>query len=894
MRLHRALRHASLAAATLAVAATPALAGGPIFNCGSGVPLVWPSGGANVPFNPDQGPLGPLTNAEAVAAVGDAFLQWANVPSATISFTNAGLLPVDVDVTNFGPFLEPVAPDGLSAIVFDDTGEIFDLVFGPDSGILGFAGPEWIDVATCTVLEGVSFLNGPTFTNLVEASDVIVHEIGHYVGLGHSVVNGQVFFFDDATGPAPFPGTAAFDQLETMYPFYGGEGQGTSSPHRDDIAIISGLYPEPTFAGTTGSITGSIFGSNGTTRLTGVNVIARNLADPYNDAVSAISGDRTDDFSQADPLTGAYRLDGLTPGATYAVFVDEILAGGFSTPPLVPLPGPEEFHNGANESADASTDDPTEFTGVVAAAGGTAANINVIFNAFAPGDPLPVGDEDSVQLFLPFAFKMCGQEFDSVFVNSNGTLTFGEPQGPFDFFEGADLLLAGPARIAGLWEDLDASAGGVVTFDQTANSFTVIWDSVPEFIIGGSNTFEITLKRSSNQAIVEYGALSAPGGLAGLTCGSAVNSQFENEENLRRHHSHRTNVNMSGRTTAFEIFTDEDNDLAGFEIKYVNFKRAFEDEFEGRHGNNTLATATRIDLPFNTASVRRFSEINPVGGDVDYYRFRARAGDILALETVRGTTGFDSMIGLFDADTGDLLALDDDGGCCGIGGLSRLVVQVSVDINLALAVTSWPDFDFNGTDGVTGGRYVLVVNKYRGELLDTGDDTATEVPLTRPFWFQGEFHDTVFVNSNGNLSFGAGDTDFSESPAELLAGPPRIAALWDDLDATFGEGFVVAEQGSHSTTIHYLSVPQFFDRSPNYFSIGLHPFGIIAFDYSATARGDGIVGVTEGGGAADPGETDLTGRFLPIFSAAGTTYEQFIFPEPFDLSFESLFFAPFF
>ena len=117
-----------------------------------------------------------------------------------------------------------------------------------------------------------------------------------------------------------------------MYPFLFING-GQATPHRDDIAIFSTLYPEPTFAATTATISGRILGPNRTTPLTGVNVIARNVASPYDDAVSAISSDFTNDYTEGAPLVGRYRLRGLTPGASYAVFVDQILAGGFSTPP---------------------------------------------------------------------------------------------------------------------------------------------------------------------------------------------------------------------------------------------------------------------------------------------------------------------------------------------------------------------------------------------------------------------------------------------------------------------------------------------------------------------------------------------------------------------------------
>ena len=108
--------------------------------CQPGVPYVYPGGGANILWNPDQGGLGPLTNGQAIAAVDASFDAWENLPQSSASYFQGTTLAVDIDETNFGPVLNPVAPNGLSEIVFDEDGAIFSILFGPGSGILGFAG----------------------------------------------------------------------------------------------------------------------------------------------------------------------------------------------------------------------------------------------------------------------------------------------------------------------------------------------------------------------------------------------------------------------------------------------------------------------------------------------------------------------------------------------------------------------------------------------------------------------------------------------------------------------------------------------------------------------------------------------------------------------------------
>jgi len=721
--------------------------------------------------------------------------------------------------------------------------------------------------------------NGPAFGSPVEAFDVLVHEFGHYQNLGHTAVNGQIGI-GDQSGPTPHNtfGFPVVTQIETMYPFYFGAGSGTGSLHADDIAGLSTLYPEAVFFAATGSISGTIYAPNGTTRLTGVNVIARNLANPFDDAVSAMSSDFTDDFSQASPLAGRYTLRGLTPGAQYAIFVDEILAGGFSTPPLSPLPGPEEFYNGASESTNATTDAPSSFTPVGAPAGVIVGGIDILFNAPSPGDPLPVGDDGAFELFLPFTFNLCGQKFESVFVNANGSLTFGGPSS--DFSESRFEFLDGPARAAGLWDDLNPTAGGEVTFGQTNNSVTVSWTSVPEWPSTGANTFSIKLHRFFDWIEMHYGAVSAVDGLAGVSCGGNATSRFEQQQDLSRYR--RWFVELFSDPAGFEIFSPlKPFDLANSELNYTGTLN-YSDRWAGN--NDTIAGAKRVSLPFTSSNALQFTE-HEAPGDVDFFKFRAKAGEIIMVETLTGR--LDTLIGIFDT-AGNLLATDDDSGDA---TLSRVAIFAPSDGDYVVGVTQWPDFGFTGAGLGQTGRYVLGIQAINGTLLSVGDDSAVELPLGFKFPFQGTKWTSAFVNGNGTLTFGAADADFSESVAELLAGQPRIAALWDDLDPS--DGLVIASPEPGGITIHFVTVPEFATEKANNFSIRLDRFGKVTLNYLGVLAQDGLVGLTQGGGAPDPGPSDLSRPFT-TFPRAGTTYELFTpngsLVSPFDLPFRNVYF----
>jgi hypothetical protein len=214
-----------------------------------------------------------------------------------------------------------------------------------------------------------------------------------------------------------------------------------------------------------------------------------------------------------------------------------------------------------------------------------------------------------------------------------------------------------------------------------------------------------------------------------------------------------------------------------------------------------------------------------------------------------------------------------------------LAARVNADGDYVIGVTTYPDFEFEGATET--GRYVLSVQAIDGIVIGPGDDGSVNVPLGFSFPYQGQMWDNVFVNGNGNLTFGAPNGDFSESVLEFLGGPPRIAPLWDDLNSAFG--LVVVTPEADALTVHYVSVPEFLSDRANNFSVRLESSGKVTLAYLGILAADGLVGITQGNGALNPGPTDLSRS--GALSKVGTTYE--LFPSagaPFDMPFRRLFF----
>lgn len=365
---------AILAALAGAFAACPAVAGGPLSIDTSGEPMTWGTA-APIPYRTDGGPLSiDVTNAEARARVAAMFDVWQDVASASIGYNRAGDIQdvgafTDGNVSTAAEFdaVEGACGNGdQSPIVYDEDGSLFEDL-GEDPSVIGFAGPCAINgsgqfISGHAVMNGI-YQDGIENANNFELTEAefdaaFVHEFGHFSGLDHSQVNvacqsGCVG--DNLAG------------LPTMFPFLIHESQAVLST--DDIAWVSKLYPAGGaggFAATHGTITGTVYFSDGESHAQLVNVIARqtdNLGTVVDEsrttAASGVSGNKFRIFhgnpiNQPDPEPlGPFRSQNPAhigffeipvPAGSYVIEVESIDPGfteGSSVGGeiVIPMPG---------------------------------------------------------------------------------------------------------------------------------------------------------------------------------------------------------------------------------------------------------------------------------------------------------------------------------------------------------------------------------------------------------------------------------------------------------------------------------------------------------------------------------------------------------------------------
>lgn len=173
------------------------------------------------------------------------------------------------------------------------------------------------------------------------------------------------------------------------------------------------------------------------------------------------------------------------------------------------------------------------------------------------------------------------------------------------------------------------------------------------------------------------------------------------------------------------------------------------------------------------------------------------------------------------------------------------------------------------------------------------DDDSREVQLPFSFPYFGQRYQTVYVNSDGSVTFGSGDPSATDrSLGRMTSGPPRISALFRDLDPSNATGGVRTSIAPDAFVVTWDRVPEYrdFGKGPlQSFQIRLFADGRIHIAWSDISTQEAVVGIAPGrlqgttsvvsflNTPSGQGTSSIAERFsaterLDIFSAAQKFY----------------------
>ncbi len=138
------------------------------------------------------------------------------------------------------------------------------------------------------------------------------------------------------------------------------------------------------------------------------------------------------------------------------------------------------------------------------------------------GTSVSLGDDDFQSVSLPFAFDLYGSSYGSVFIGSNGYLTFAS--GDDTYTETTSDHFNQP-RISMLFDDLDPSAGGSISYRSEADRFVVTYSNLPEYDTSNSNTFQVALA-SDGEITLAYLGIESADSIVGLSDGLGIPDDF--------------------------------------------------------------------------------------------------------------------------------------------------------------------------------------------------------------------------------------------------------------------------------------------------------------------------------------------------------------------------------
>jgi len=142
-----------------------------------------------------------------------------------------------------------------------------------------------------------------------------------------------------------------------------------------------------------------------------------------------------------------------------------------------------------------------------------------------------------------------------------------------------------------------------------------------------------------------------------------------------------------------------------------------------------------------------------------------------------------------------------------------------------------------------------------GATITLGDDDYQSVTSSQPVLLYGEAYNTMYICSNGRVTFGSGSTDYTEDLGEHFS-MPGISMLWDDLNPSSGGTIRYATSYLDRVVVTFVGVPEYSNSGSNTFQCELFFDGVIRMSWLGVDSNDNIVGLSAGGGMPQGFEED--------------------------------------
>jgi hypothetical protein len=140
------------------------------------------------------------------------------------------------------------------------------------------------------------------------------------------------------------------------------------------------------------------------------------------------------------------------------------------------------------------------------------------------GTTLSLSDDSYAKVTLSGGnvVSLYGTSYDAFYVGSNGYITF--TAGDSDYTESLADHFDLP-RISALFDDLNPSSIGTVSWKQFTDRVVVTWEDVPQYNGSDSNTFQVQLLFDGT-IVISYLSIEAVDGMVGLSEGNGIPPNF--------------------------------------------------------------------------------------------------------------------------------------------------------------------------------------------------------------------------------------------------------------------------------------------------------------------------------------------------------------------------------